>query len=113
MLVCGVFHSLLSAVGCCLVFIVIACCALIMLWRCLLSADDCVLAIVVACSVLLLFVVVCYVGVYDWLLLFVALLFWVFLADCWSLFVVCRVLMVFGGCLLYICDGCWLLVVVC
>ena len=57
-----------------MVFVVIVCCALSMCWRCLLSADGCVLVISVACSVLLLFVVVCYFGVRDWLLMFVALL---------------------------------------
>ena len=35
----------------------------------LLYAGDCVLVVVVACSVLLLFVAVCSVRVYDWLLL--------------------------------------------
>ena len=63
---------------------------------------------------LLLCVVVCGFGVYGWLLLVVALLFYVLFADCWSLFVVCRCSMVFVGCcLLCIYDGRCLLVVGC
>ena len=114
MLACSLFPPSLSAVGRCSVLLVVVCRALIMFWLCLLFAGDCMLVVVVACCVLLVFVVVCYFGVYDWLLLFVALLFYVLFADRWSLFVVCRFSMVLiGCCLLHLFDGCCLFVAGC
>ena len=92
MLVCGLFPSLLSTLGCCLAFVMVVCCALRMFWRCWLSADEFALVIVLAGCVLLLFVVVVE---YCWLCFVCCFVeVWCFLVLC----VVCCLLMSFVGC---------------
>ena len=114
MLVCWLFPSSLSAVGCC--FGIRCGCVLCVEYvrRCLLFADGCVLVVVVARCVLRLFVVVCYLMFIMGCCVYGFVAFSVLFAARRSLFAVCRVLTVFVGCwLLYLFDGRCLLSVGC